>query len=205
MQNRVKAILFDLGNVTVNFDHNFAVDKIINLTHKMPQEIYQLFFDSNITGLFEEGKVSSDDFYQRVNRMLGLGISYESFKLIWNEIFFLTEDNYKIHSLIKKFKNRLVLVLVSNINKLHYEYLIKRYDIFKEFDKFVLSYEVGVRKPDPLIYKKALDEAGVAIEEVIYIDDREDLISEAKKIGIRSIRFNDYEQLNNDLEKIGVI
>lgn len=203
-ETNIKAILLDLGNVTVNFDHYLAVERIKNFTDKTTAEIYQLFFDSSLTGLFEEGKLKPEEFYLKTKEFLSLKMEYEEFVPIWNEIFFLTEDNLKIHSLIKKFKEKFTLVLISNINKLHYEYLIRQYDIFKEFDKHVLSYEVGARKPSPLIYKTALTQAGADKREALYIDDREDLVREGINLGIRSFCFKNYPVLLEGLAALDI-
>lgn len=202
--SNIKAILFDLGNVTVNFDHYLAVERIKNFTDKNAGEIYQLFFDSNLTGLFEEGKLAPIEFYRKIKELLGIEIGYEEFAAIWNEIFFLTDDNLRVHNLIKKLKSKFTIVLISNINKLHYDYLIREYAIFKEFDKHVLSCEVGARKPDPLIYRKALKEAGAGIKEAVYIDDREDLVKQGKALGIKSICFKNYPALLASLKNLGV-
>lgn len=201
----IKAVLFDLGNVTVNFDHYLAVERIKNFTDKNTSEIYQLFFDSNLTGLFEEGKLTPVEFYHKVKELLGIVIGYDEFVTIWNEIFFLTDDNLKVHKLIKKLKEKFTVVLISNINKLHYDYLIKEYAIFEEFDKHVLSCEVGARKPDPLIYRKALKEAGADIKEAVYIDDREDLVKQGKALGIKSICFKNYPALVESLGALGLM
>lgn len=201
---KIKAILFDLGNVAVNFNHYLAVERIKNFTDKSVDEIYRLFFDSDLTGLFEEGKLKPYEFYRKVNELLKFKISYEEFVPIWNGIFFISEDNLKIHGLIKRFREKFAVVLISNINKLHYDYLIKKYDIFEEFDKHILSYEVGTRKPDPLIYKAALREAGADKREVVYIDDREDLVKQGSALGIKSICFKNYPALVESLGALGL-
>lgn len=201
----IRAIMFDLGNVSINFDHRFAVEKISHLSHKKADDIYQLFFDSDITALFEEGKISAQDFYLKVKEMLDINISYGEFLTIWNEIFFLTQDNNNVHDLIRKLKSKVVLILISNINQLHYEYLEKQYEIFGYFDRLVLSYEVGARKPDPLIYNKALSFVeGKNRDAVVYIDDREDLIAAAKNLGIKSLCFSGYNKLKKDLSDLGL-
>lgn len=204
MNRDFKAIIFDLGNVTVSFNHNFAVDRVKYFTNRDHNEIYQLFFESNLTRLFEEGKISPDEFYLKVSEQLSLNMAYEEFLIIWNEIFFVTEDNLRVHFLIEKLKQKFMLILISNINILHYEYLKKKYDIFTKFDKQLLSYRLGLRKPDPLIYKRALLLTGTEKSGVIYIDDREDLIAAASKLGIKSIRFKNYSQLRRDLMDLGL-
>ncbi len=57
----VKGIIFDLGNVLVDFDHRVAAEKLSKFTTRTGKEIYGLFFDSELTGQFEEGKISAQD------------------------------------------------------------------------------------------------------------------------------------------------
>src|SRR4030042_6411170 len=99
--HRISAIIFDLGKVLVDFDHAIAAKRISAFTTKDPQEIFSLFFDSKLTGLFEEGKISPRDFFSGVQNMLNLEIGYEEFLPIWNEIFFLTEKNQAVYNLAK--------------------------------------------------------------------------------------------------------
>ena len=54
----IKAIIFDLGNVLIGFDHQIAVKRILAHTPMSEGEIYNLFFDSTLTRVFEEGKIS---------------------------------------------------------------------------------------------------------------------------------------------------
>jgi glucose-1-phosphatase len=193
IKNEYNAILCDLGNVLVNFDHRIAVKKILHLITKKEEEIYQLFFDSGITKDFEEGKISSQDFFKRVKDSLGLDIGYPAFLPIWNDIFFETPLNKKIQDFLKKIKNRYKIVMISNINETHYEFLKEKMPIFREFDKLILSYEIGFRKPAPEIYDAALKAAGVKNSEAFYIDDRADLIEAASKLGIKGVAFDGEE------------
>jgi putative hydrolase of the HAD superfamily len=65
--------------------------------------------------------------------------------------------------------------------------------IFKEFDKLILSYEVGFRKPAPEIYDAALKAVGVDKSKAFYIDDRADLINAASKLGIKGMALDGEE------------
>ena len=183
-------ILSDLGNVLVNFDHKIAVRKILEHASKREQDIYQLFFDSGLTKFYEEGKINSIDFFHRVQHALELDIDYKTFWPIWNDIFFETPLNIKFQDFLRSIKGSYKLVMISNISKSHFEFLKKKMPIFNEFDKLVLSYEVGFRKPAPEIYKIALESFNIPASKAFYIDDREDLIEASSKMGIRGICFN---------------
>lgn len=200
----VKAIIFDLGNVLIDFDHTIAAKKISRFTDKTWQEIFNLFFDSALTGLFEEGKISPENFFREVKKMLDLKLDYAEFVPIWNDIFFLTEKNRIIYNLVKGLKRKYKIALLSNINILHFGYLKEKFPVFDVFHYVLTSFEIGVRKPHPLIYEKTLEKLGVSPQNVFYTDDRPELIEKAKELGIRAFIFEDAEHLKQSLIENGI-
>ena len=205
MENKIEAVIFDLGNVLISFDHTIAARRISGFTDKTEQEIFGLFFDSGITGLFEEGKISSQDFFSRVREMLNLKLDYKDFLPIWNEIFFLTRENSGVYKLAKTLKGRYKTALLSNINVLHFNYLKQIFPLFDAFDCVLTSFELGMRKPHPLIYSRALEALGVeAPEKVFYTDDRPELVEIAAGLGIKGAVFTGIEQLKKDLVDAGI-
>ena len=56
----------------------------------------------------------------------------------------------------------------------------------READAVVLSFEVGVAKPDPGIYRAALDALDARPEEAVFVDDQAAYCEGAEAIGIRS-------------------
>ena len=203
MAKKYNAIFCDLGNVLINFDHRIAVKKILRHTPKSEKDIYQLFFDSGITKLYEEGKVSSPDFFKKVKDSLELDMDYEAFLPVWDDIFFETALNLKMQDFIKSMKGKYKLAMISNINENHFNFLKKKMSVFKEFDKLVLSYEVGFRKPAREIYDAALKSVDTAASRAFYIDDRDDLIEAASKFGIKGMAFNGeeaFKKMKTELE-----
>ena len=193
VKNKYDAIFCDLGNVLVNFDHRIAVKKISAFTHKKEEDIYQLFFDSGITKDYEEGKITSPDFFKRVKDSLELDMDYGAFLPIWNDIFFETPLNKKIQDFLIGVKGKYKLAMISNINETHFEFLKKKMPVFGKFDKLILSYEVGFRKPAIEIYNAALKAVGAKNSGAFYIDDRQDLIEAASGFGIKGMTFNNEE------------
>lgn len=203
MDKKYDLVLSDLGNVLINFDHRISVRKILLYTPMKEADIYNLFFDSNLTGLYEEGRISSGEFFEKVKKLLQLNIDYQAFLPLWNDIFFETELNIKYQDFLKSIKDRYKLVMISNLNESHFEFLKKKMPIFSEFDKLVLSYEVGFRKPAPEIYNAALKSVGVDVSRTFYIDDRKDLIESASELGIKGIVFNGEEAFQKITEELG--
>lgn len=200
----VKAIIFDLGNVLIDFDHRRAAEKIRPFTDKTAEEVFNLFFDSEVTQLFEQGKISPQGFFLKVKEMLNLKLDYLEFVPIWNGIFFLSEKNRAVYSLAKSLKRHYGLALLSNINILHWEYLKQRFPVFAAFHNVFTSYELGLSKPSALIYKKTLQILQVLPGEVFYTDDRPECVQRAKELGICATVFRDAEQLKKDLVNSGI-
>lgn len=200
----IKAVIFDLGNVLIDFDHFIAARRIRAFTDKTPKEIYCLFFDSGLTGLFEEGRITPVKFFSEVEKTLDLKIDFATFLPIWNEIFFLTEQNRRVYELAKGLRNSYRLGLLSNINILHYEYLKNNFPVFDAFHHIMTSFELGQRKPSPFVYQKALEMLQVQAGDVFYTDDRPELVAEAKRLGLRCAVFTGIEALKKDLLAIGI-
>jgi len=200
----IQVVLFDLGNVFVDFDHTIAAKRILHFCDKTPQEIFELFFASRITSLFEEGKIAPYDFFLEVKEMLGLRLSYESFVPIWNEIFSLSGKNREVYSLANNLRAGYTVALISNINMLHYEYLQKKFPVFNVFDRVFTSFELGAVKPDHAIYRKALSALGVLPGQVFYTDDRPELVESANLLGMRGYVFQGVGKLKKDFLTAGV-
>ena len=153
----------------------------------------------------EEGKIAPEDFFLKVKERLDAELDYEEFLPIFNEIFFLTEKNHSVYNLTRVLKDHYKLALLSNINVLHFAYLKKIFPyLFDTFHHIITSYELGFRKPHPLIYQRTLQILEVSPQEVFYTDDRPELIRSANELGIRGFVFKDIEQLKRDLLAAGV-
>lgn len=204
-KSRIKVILCDLGNVLVDFNHRIAAQRVSHFCAKDTEEIFKLFFDAQETALFERGKLLPEEFYTRVKELLGLKLSYDSFVPIWNEIFFLSPKNRKVYRLINSLKADYQTALLSNINILHYGYLKKNFPVFDVFHRVFLSYELGLAKPDKLIYREVISRLGVSAEEIFYTDDRPELIESASILGIKSFVFKDAPGLLKDLASLDIV
>lgn len=201
---QIKVILFDLGNVLVDFDHKRAAERISVFCKKSPLEIYNLFFDSQVTVAFEEGKLAPEEFYRQVKEMLDLKLSYDSFVPIFNDIFFLSAKNRSVYRLVNILRAGYKTAMLSNINLLHYEYLKKSFPVFGVFDKIFLSFELGMAKPNKKIYENVIAAMQVSPQEIFYTDDRTELVQSADSLGIKARSFSGFQQLVRDLRDSGV-
>lgn len=70
------------------------------------------------------------------------------------------------------------------------------------FDDILLSFEVGMAKPDLTIYRLATKRLGVKPEECVFVDDLLENVEAAESIGMKGIVFKDYIDFLTDLNKI---
>ena len=70
------------------------------------------------------------------------------------------------------------------------------------FDDVVLSYKVGVTKPNPAIYEMSLKNLGVRADESIFVEDIESYCEAAREMGMQSIHYGNFEQMESELEPL---
>jgi len=197
----VKTVIFDLGNVVLKFDIRIIARKIAGKFSLNEDELFNLFFDSPLTQIHDEGKIDAEEFHKQAMKKIGVEMHFEEFKETWNDIFTENEDVIKLVLFLSKTYK---VFLMSNTNKMHFDYIKNKFDIIKKFDRIFTSYEVGEMKPHPKIYNEAIKSANAEPSEIVFIDDRKELIEGAKELGIRAIQFENIDQLKGDLKKNGV-
>jgi glucose-1-phosphatase len=78
----------------------------------------------------------------------------------------------------------------------------ERYGFEDLTDTVVYSHEVGVRKPDPAIYRLALDRLGVQPAEAVFLDDKELAVDGARAVGMAAVLFRDNAQAIAEIEAL---
>ncbi len=84
------------------------------------------------------------------------------------------------------------------------EYRFQRYELRKYFEIALSSCYVGLRKPHPEMYKRAIDILGRPADRVLFIDDRQSNVDFAGDTGMKAIRFTGAEGLRRELEGLEV-
>lgn len=197
----IKAVIFDLGNVLVNYDVKKAAQRFSKAGGISQLRIWAHFFLSGFEQAYTRGEISTREFYQEAVRVFKKPIPYKTFKYYWNDIFW---ENPGMEKLLIRLKKHYPLYLISNTNLLHYTYIRKHFKLLRHFKKRFPSHEVGARKPDLKIYRRVLKKIGLRPEETIFIDDMKSFIEGAKKAGMNTIRFRGLKHLTQELKRLGV-
>lgn len=178
----IKTIIFDFGDVFL------SLDKSATQKHLRKQGISELDAELvDINESYENGLLSTDEFiHYYTNRFEKLTES--EFSKAWNSI--LVEFPRQRLDFIKKLNSSgtYKLILLSNTNELHIDWVKKNIQVFEEFkacfDEFYLSHEIHFRKPDASIFKFVLKENHLNAVETLFVDDTLEHILTADQLGI---------------------
>ncbi len=182
----IKNIIFDLGDIFINLDKT-AIDRGIKKFGGDPTLKSKLF---GLNASFEIGEISAEQFIQQFNKLFPKAIKTEVIE-IWNSILLEIPD-YRIDFIVNLARESSYrLFLLSNTNSIHIDQIqakmgLDKFNQFKAcFEKFYLSHEIKLRKPNTAIYEYVLTNNNIAAEETFFIDDSAENTASAEKIGIK--------------------
>ena len=191
--DKIKNIIFDLGDVILNIDVPIASKSFADLSGREQSEILTIFKESEIFRQFETGLMDEPTFRNYVREILNFpDLSDEAIDTAWNSL--LLDLPPERVELLKGLATQYRLFLLSNTSSIHITQVNKILEastgVAKLDDLFeivFLSYEMGLMKPDTRIYQEVLDKAGLNAEETLFLDDNADNIRGAAQLGIETI------------------
>ena len=192
-------VLCDLGGVLVHVDSAGVVDQLARLSGRSTEDVIRSL-DMDLLAAYEEGRVTSEAFHQQLAQALGLPLAFDEFARLWNDLF---TENTETAAILQRLRDQCRVACLSNTNALHFQHLMATVPSMGLFHARWVSFELGVRKPDPQIYLTALERMGAAPWSTLYIDDREDLVAAGRQVGLRAIHFRDPVQLRGELQALG--
>jgi glucose-1-phosphatase len=201
--NVIQAFLFDMGNVLIPFDIQRGYAALSASSGLAPDVVATVVRESGLYSIYESGGLETEEFFAKFSELLGLRCNLAEFREIWNSIFL--PETAIAEELIVELKRRYRLVLLSNTNELHYQWLRERYSILKHFDAYTLSYEVKAMKPDARIYAAAVEYAGCEPGECFFTDDIKPYVIAAREFGIDAEQFVGEDALRGHLKARGIL
>lgn len=185
----INTLIFDFGNVFINLDiegnlkYAFETFKIDSFSEEMIA--FNSFYEQGLISTQELLEFYSDNFPHVPN---------EELINIWN---FMLKDfpKHRLEYLqqLKK-ENQYNLILLSNTNDLHIDWIKAKVPFFEEFkacfNQFYLSHEIQLRKPNKDIFEYVLNENNLKASECFFIDDNADNCKTAETLGIKTWNIN---------------
>ena len=198
----ITTLFVDIGGVllTDGWSYEFcqlAVKKF-NLNSEEMETLHSHAFET-----LELGKITMQEYLKLVVFYEEQNFTSERFLEF---ILARSETNPSMIELIRQLKRkyRLKIVAVSNEARELNAYRIQKFMLNELIDVFVSSCYVGLRKPDPDIFRMALDIAQVLPEQVVYIENTPMFVRVAKDLGIHGICHTDYNSTCKQLASYGL-
>ena len=200
----IKSVIFDLGGVYFTDGTKVAIEKIskkYNLSFKAVQEILKTGSESST--LYRKGEITFNEFWDKVKNLLGIKADNNELNKLWVESYEPIEGTIKIIKQLKK-KNIKLYYLSDNVKE-RVEYLQAKFNFLENFVDGVFSNEAHITKKEGAVaFKLALEKTNDKPEDVAYIDDKEEYVETARKIGMNAICFKSPEQLEEEFKNLGI-
>jgi putative hydrolase of the HAD superfamily len=187
----VRAILFDWGGVfeALPDEAHFAQwERRLALESGTLREILW----GEAWCQLEVGAITNDDFMQYVADRLGFPDAKAALHFVQE---FYADDRFhpEVAAVARALRGRYKIALLTNSLPGQDHLIRERFglDVHSEFDVYVNSAYVGLRKPDPAIFHLALDQLGVAPQQAVFLDDSLRNVDSARDLGIHTIQFMD--------------
>jgi glucose-1-phosphatase len=176
----IDALILDLGNVLAFHDNEKLFDEMAR-TFGTTREAMRARLDGGLWDRVNRGQLPGDSLREELVARLGRTVSPEAWFDVWNCHFTLHEAMVLE---VERLVGRIPLVLLSNTHDQHIAFLRPRLPVLERFDALVLSYEVGLVKPEPAIYARALELAKVSASRAAFFDDVSRYAEAATALGL---------------------
>lgn len=192
-------IIFDLGKVLLHLNWDNACAPLTRLSDYSYEFVMAEIENGPIVESSMLGHLTPLEFHQAICDKLHVTIEYEPFVELWNSILIIDEE---MSSYVKELTETHTLILASNTDGIHFPYCLEHFRALKSFDRYFLSNEMGLLKPDPAYFHHMLYELWASPSNCIFIDDRADNVRAARNLGINGLVFESIEKLKADLASI---
>jgi FMN phosphatase YigB (HAD superfamily) len=188
-------LILDLGGVIVDHDNALSYDRLIALLDERPTrgELAGVIAASGVG----DGSLPAEGLFARLRERYGSTRSEEEFLDAWTCHFTLKAN---VYGLLEAIKPTRPIVICSNTNAAHWNFLNRRYGLDRLAARAILSHECRCEKPAPEIYHLAAAAHGSEPHVCLFVDDLLANVEGAKALGFRTHHFTGYEAFRRVIE-----
>ena len=177
----IKAVVFDLGKVLVDFDYGIAARALAARSRVPIEEVRQVIDQSQLLVTYEMGKLATKLFYNEVCVATGFCGDIDEFGRLFGDIFTPIEDMIELQAGLRAAD--MATYIFSNTNELAVAHIRKAFPFFSNFDGYIYSFQEGAMKPSAAIYEAVERRTGCSGNAILYIDDRLENIDTGRQRG----------------------
>lgn len=157
-------------------------------------------YKADIVERADRGEIDLDDVLAHLSKLTGAAPA-----TLLAEFWAQVKIDAEVVALMEALRGRYKIALLSNAMRPFLDQILEKHDLKRLFDTMVISCEEHVTKPDPKIYRLAVERLGVPAEACVFTDDNQTNIDAARTVGIKAVRFTGVAQLKADLAALGIV
>ncbi len=197
---KIKAVVFDLGGVVLIHKIRDVILNSLHVLFKSDLEDIKSFYET-LEDDWVTGKIKDRDVIARFKKKFSSKQTAPELIDSWETLY---KKDSAVNIEVLKTADELraqgykVYVLSDTVD-IHHRLNLKR-DIFNHFDEVFASFIEGKSKRSGDFFEHFLKQTGLKPNECIFIDDRKGNVKLARELGIYSILFKNYLDLNKKLK-----
>lgn len=195
----INTIIFDLGGVLYDIDVSLTGKAFTQMGVPDIQELHRSISEGHTYEGLDTGCISPAMFRDSIRSITGAPLSDAQVDHAWNALL-VSFPHHRV-KLLQGLRANYRILLLSNTNAIHYDCYTARFQqeygfAFESlFDKAYYSYRLGLRKPDPAIFRHVINESSLVPEHAVFIDDVIENIESARATGLRAIHLTSQEDV----------
>jgi glucose-1-phosphatase len=196
--------LFDLGNTLIKLAYERVLLSVCRDAAVSRDELVEILEEPGGYRDMERGAITFREFYEFLCDKAGYRGSLHELRAIWIDFFDGIVPGAE--NLLERIREKYRVAFLSNSNEIHADLVPRQFaSLFRKDDRFIFSNRFRVAKPDPEIFRRALEVIGALPQHVVFIDDLIENVTAARSIGIEAFQFVDAEQLTRELVAQGLL
>ncbi len=202
---KIENIIFDFGGVVLDIDPQLTVKEFEKLGFNNKEKINSPEFTHDLLCKFERGIFTPEVFRKKLREFLEIDATDQQLDDAWNALLYdIPRERIEV---IEEVKKHYPIYLLSNSNEIHYDLYVRDLQLrfgYREFDelftKAYFSFDLHLCKPEPEIYEFVMYQHGLNPETTLFIDDKEENIATAKKVGFKTYQLKAPQRVRDIFE-----
>jgi putative hydrolase of the HAD superfamily len=192
-------VIFDYGRVLTGPPDPAAYAELLRITGLSADRLDQFYWKDR--NAYDEGKLTGIGFWRNVVDGAGLNLAEPKIAELnlWDSRMWTRGDPAMLDWQLAIKQRGLLTAIVSNMGDSVREHMVRELHWLSRFDVLVWSYQLGIAKPDPAIYRFALERLGTNAVDTLFIDDKAENVDAAIALGMKGLIFSTVESLRADL------
>lgn len=202
--NKVDTVIFDLGNVLIDWNPRYLYRKILK-----DEDQITWFLENICTSEWNDQQDAGRTFDEAIRELIPKHPEWEEAITAWGSRWQETirgpiQESVDILTEIKNKKQHRLYAL-TNWSAETFPWALDNFPFLHWFEGIVVSGHEKTRKPFPEFYQILFERYSIDPSKAIFIDDNFKNVEGARSVGLPTIHFQNAKQLRDELKQIGVL